>query len=99
MLEEIEAEVARSRTVHGPIASAHEAIAVIREEYLEAERLVFAQTLWPLHLRRELVQLAAMCVRAAEDLRLREQVEEARATARLERFGGVDAPSGWPYNE
>lgn len=63
-------ELARARTKFGHIRCAHEAIAVIREEYLEAEREVFTKCLDRAGLRTELVQLAAMCVRSIEDLGL-----------------------------
>jgi hypothetical protein len=57
-------EYASARRLFGPFASNHEAIAVIREEYLELERSVFKagpqdQTIMMLE---ECVQLAAMCL-------------------------------------
>ncbi len=62
-------ELDRARSMHGKLHSKHEALAVIREEYLEVEKEAF----WPTdddHLRMELLQLAAMCIRAIEDLEL-----------------------------
>lgn len=69
-LAEIAHELERAQSQHGPIASGHEGIAVIREEYLEAEAEVFKRERDPQALRKELIQLAAMCVRMVEDLRL-----------------------------
>jgi hypothetical protein len=69
----VELELARARRKHvEPMHSAHEAHSVIEEEYEEFKQEVFKQ-----HKDRskskmlaELVQLAAMCQRAAEDLNL-----------------------------
>jgi hypothetical protein len=80
VLEEIGAEVDHARDHYGPIHSAHESIAVLREEYLEAEREVFAKRLDADRYRRELIQLAAMCVRTIEDLGL-----QASPLARIAR--------------
>jgi hypothetical protein len=61
----------KARSKHpGEIVSPHEGIAVIREEYLEAEAEVFASRLDRAALYLELTQLAAMCVRVIEDLGL-----------------------------
>lgn len=65
----VEAELLRARTKHPtPIHSIHEGIAVIEEEFLEAREEVFHGKHEPLY--RELVQLAAMCQRMAEDCNL-----------------------------
>jgi hypothetical protein len=69
-LEAIRDELSCARRYHRNIQTVHEAIAVIREEYLEAEREVFAKRCDRPALRKELVQLAAMCVRTIEDLGL-----------------------------
>jgi hypothetical protein len=69
-LEAIRDELSSARASHDRIRGLHEAIAVIREEYLEAEREVFAKHCDRTALRKELVQLAAMCVRTIEDLGL-----------------------------
>jgi hypothetical protein len=45
MFHDLVDEMARARELHGDIVSPHEAIAVIREEYLEAEPLWQAQAL------------------------------------------------------
>lgn len=66
----VEIELDHARAKHGPIHSVHEAIAVIREEYLEAEREAFKQNVRKLALRAELLHLATMCIRAIEDLGL-----------------------------
>lgn len=59
-------ELKRAMAKFGPMASGHEGIAVIREEYLEMEREVF----WGTHARarEEAVQVAAMALRFLVDL-------------------------------
>lgn len=64
------AEMRRARSKHKPLRSPHEAIAVIREEYLEAEREVYMRVVDRSALREELIQLAAVTLRAVEDLGL-----------------------------
>ncbi len=61
----IRGEISQATNKFGPIASAHEGIAIIREEYLEMEREVFHGD----HQRamEEAVQLAAMAVRFLVD--------------------------------
>lgn len=76
-LPAVAAELLRARSQHAPIVSAHEALAVIREEYLEVEREVFARTIDRAALRKELLQLAAMCVRTVEDLNLSEEEQSS----------------------
>lgn len=63
-------ELVFARAKHSkPFNSKHEGIAIIREEYLEAENEVFhGRDKWKL--RNELIQTAAMCVRMLEDLNL-----------------------------
>jgi hypothetical protein len=68
---EVVAELARARTMYPKVASLHEGWAIIHEESCE---------LWDLvrsgagasgeEERKELVQIAAMCQRVAEDLDL-----------------------------
>jgi len=55
------AELQQATAVHGPFNSLHEAIAVIREEYLELEAEIFQK--WPDKDKviAETVQVAAMC--------------------------------------
>lgn len=70
--ELVAAELESARRKHQPIASAHEAYAVILEELEEFKAEVFkraAMRSWDAMLT-ELVQTAAMCQRAAEDLNL-----------------------------
>lgn len=69
-LRAVEIELGRARAKHGPILSFHEAIGVIREEYLEAEREAFQQRVDKPALGDELLHLATMCIRAIEDLDL-----------------------------
>jgi hypothetical protein len=67
---EISAEVARTMELFPvPMHSVHEALGVIREEYIEYEDDVFAFNLRKgkdtrPHMRKELIHLAAMCVKA-----------------------------------
>lgn len=72
VLIEVKEELERARAHHGSMASAHEAYAVILEELDE-----FKQHVWTKQskrdlaaMRAELIQLAAMAVRAVEDLEL-----------------------------
>lgn len=70
--ELVAAELAAARRKHAPLASAHEAYAVILEELEEFKAEVFkrrAMRSWE-DMLIELVQTAAMCQRAAEDLNL-----------------------------
>ena len=70
------AELKLARGMYPPLNSAHEAASVIREEYEEFWLEVKKK---PLHrsksmMMEELVQLGAMCQRAAEDLGLVREV-------------------------
>lgn len=66
----VHAALEKGRAKHGNMVSPHEALAVIREEYLEMEREVFRQTIDRRALRKELTHLGAMAARAIEDLEL-----------------------------
>ena len=59
--EQVVREMFRGREMYGQYASTHEAVAVIREEYLEFEREVFHGT--PEAAVKEAVQLAATAMR------------------------------------
>jgi purine nucleoside phosphorylase len=62
-------ELARARTLHqAPLSSAHEAAAVIREEHEEFWDEVKRKDRNNLELLKELIHLAAMCQRTAEDV-------------------------------
>ena len=61
-------ELARARTKHGPMHSHHEAWGVIQEELDEVWDEVKRQTPDPQRIIAELVQVAAMCARWAEDV-------------------------------
>lgn len=67
-------ELYNAQKKHGDFASAHEAIAVIREEYLELEREVFKRTPDPYSMRFEAIQLGAMALKLAEYLIPRKEV-------------------------
>jgi hypothetical protein len=66
------AELARARAQHNSIRSRHEGYAVILEEVRELEAIVFrrAENITAAAMLEELVQIAAMAQRMAEDLRL-----------------------------
>ena len=70
--ELVQIEIADARRSHAPLNSAHEAYAVILEELDEfwAEVMTKRRERSPARMREELVQVAAMCQRAAEDLEL-----------------------------
>lgn len=72
ILSEVAHEIMCAVQAHPPINTRHEAIAVIREEYLEAEQECFkGSKVWDKTcLRVELEQLAAMCIRSIVDLDL-----------------------------
>jgi hypothetical protein len=63
-------ELNRAESLHAPMMSKAHALGVIREEYLEFEREVMLEKSEGLNptMTTELVQLAAMCVRAIQDL-------------------------------
>lgn len=72
-------EVTRAIKLHKPLASLHEAHSVIAEEFDEFWDFVKmnpkkmnddARAEWRKHIREELIQTAAMCVRAVYDLNL-----------------------------
>lgn len=69
---EVAQELERATTEHGPMASGHEAVAVIEEEFLEFRSAVFwgvDQRGRPSDPRTEAVQLAAMALRYLRDCR------------------------------
>ncbi len=69
-------ELDRARRLHAPIHSAHEGYAVLLEEMDELKGQVWMQQYQhtPYDMLEELIQIAAMCARIAEDLGL---IEEA----------------------
>lgn len=64
----METELARARAKHNPMHSHHEAYAVLLEELDEVWDEVKRQTPDPQRIIAELVQVAAMCARWAEDV-------------------------------
>lgn len=71
-INDITNEVARARELHEPMNSAHEAYSVILEELDEFWEIVKMKRdqRRPEDMYKELIQTAAMCVRAASDLNL-----------------------------
>ena len=72
LLNEVMTELARARSLFKPIYSPHEAVGVIREEYLEWEAEVFKFNLargrdTRPEMRKELIQLATMALRTILD--------------------------------
>lgn len=64
-------EVKRARSLYPrPFVNMHEAHSVIREEFQEVENITYIkhQNRNPAKLRNELVQLAAMCIRALTEV-------------------------------
>lgn len=66
--ELVAAELARARRKNAPFHTRHEGLAVIEEEFLELRAEVFRREPHREKLLGELVQVAAMCQRFAEDL-------------------------------
>jgi len=68
----VERELQAARAKHPPIHSAHEGYAIILEEVdeLKAEVWKNGSARDPEQMRRELIQIAAMCARMADDLDL-----------------------------
>lgn len=71
--EETEKEVARAVSLFGPMRGPHEALGVIEEEWEEFKKEVFAFNLNKGRdtrpaMRTELIQLAAMAMRAVHDV-------------------------------
>lgn len=71
-LAQVAAELERARSQHAPLNSGHEAYAVILEELDEFKAEVWKKRRErnPAAMRTELIQLAAMAIRAIEDLEL-----------------------------
>ena len=72
LTKEVETELARARSLFKPIHSPHEALGVVREEYIEFEKEVFEFNLGKGRdtrpaMRKELIQLATMALRAVLD--------------------------------
>lgn len=70
VLVAVAAELVAARATHAPIHSGHEAVGVLDEEFDEVKKEVYRKQLHRARLRKELIQLAAMAVRAVEDLEL-----------------------------
>ena len=72
LMIEVATELARARELFKPIHSPHEGLGVVREEYIEFEKEVFAFNLAKCRdtrpaMRKELIQLATMALRTVLD--------------------------------
>jgi hypothetical protein len=72
LMKEVETELARARSLFKPIYSPHEALGIVREEYIEFEKEVFEFNLGKGRdtrpaMRKELIQLATMSLRTILD--------------------------------
>jgi hypothetical protein len=85
VLQDVSNEVTSAMDAHGPMRSRHEAFGVIAEELDEfwdevkanPAKMTDAQAVaWLRRQRKELIQTAAMCVRAIVDLELPPAVRE-----------------------
>ncbi len=63
-------ELERARRLHREFPTYHHALGVIREEYKEVEKEIFKRDAESWAVAHELVQLAAMSIRALTDLDL-----------------------------
>lgn len=70
ILNDVMLELNRATQLHRSMTSAHEAYAVILEELDEVWDEVKAKEINAVHLRKELIHVAAMAVRAIHDLEL-----------------------------
>jgi len=68
----VEEELSKSRQQHGNIHSAHEGLGIIEEEFWEVKLEIFKKKIDKQLLLKELVQVAAMCNKLAEDIKLLE---------------------------
>jgi len=70
LLEEVDVELTRALRLHGPMHSAHEAYSVLLEEVDEFWEEVRKKTAKRSRerMREELIQIAAMAVRAIKDI-------------------------------
>lgn len=73
IIQAIKTEFGRAKAKHPSCPSAHHAISVIREEYLELEKEVFTDGIdykeeIRVRARKEAIQLAATCIRMLEVL-------------------------------
>lgn len=77
----VEKELAKATEKHSPMASSHEAYAVVKEEFDEWWETIMANNRDPHHKlngARELIQMAAMCHRALFDVYTNEVTTLAR---------------------
>jgi len=95
ILAAIELELARAYKLHGcPRWGRHEAFAIILEEMEEVKRAVFDDE--PIAaLRKELIQVAAMCVRYLETEPRFRDVEQPTRPTNKEMYGCLREDCAW----
>jgi len=71
-----EAEIARSRELHGNIHNAHEGLGILEEEFWEFKLEVFKKHIDKKAMLEELVQVAAVCGKLAKDIGLLDESDE-----------------------
>ncbi len=69
-LELVREEIESARRKHGNIRSAHEGLGILEEEFWEIKQEIFKRHHDKKAMLQELVQVAAMCAKMAEDLKL-----------------------------
>ena len=74
ILQDILTELEKAEKKHAPMNNAHEAYAVILEELDEFWEEVRAQVFDKKKARKELIQIAAMALRAIKNLKLESEV-------------------------
>ena len=75
-LKLVQAEIERARKKHGNIHSAHEGLGILEEEFWELKLEVFKRYHDKQAMLSELVQVAAMCAKMAQDICLVEYCDE-----------------------
>jgi hypothetical protein len=85
-------ELSRARSIHRDMASMHEAYAIVLEAVDELKAEVWGKRSQHNHRQavRDLVQVAAMCQRFAEDVLLSLVEETARNNVTAELLYGID---------
>jgi hypothetical protein len=65
--EMVQAEVDKSRALHGDIKSAHEGLGLMDEEFSEVKQEIFKKIHDKKAMLQELIQVAAICYKMSSD--------------------------------